>query len=44
LVKVGDDSIKKKTAGGFEDAPPTDWLSSNSDRTNEKIKGRDQQS
>jgi ectoine hydroxylase-related dioxygenase (phytanoyl-CoA dioxygenase family) len=44
LVKVGDDAIKKSTAGGFEDAPPTDWMSSNSDRTIEKIKGRDQQS
>jgi ectoine hydroxylase-related dioxygenase (phytanoyl-CoA dioxygenase family) len=38
LEKVGKDAIKNAGATGFDAKPPSDWLSSESDRTIEKMK------
>jgi ectoine hydroxylase-related dioxygenase (phytanoyl-CoA dioxygenase family) len=38
LIKVGKDAIKNAATESFDKAPPADWLSSESDRTIEKMK------
>jgi hypothetical protein len=38
LEKVGKDAIKTAAAHGFDREPPTHWLSSDRDRTIEKMK------
>lgn len=38
LAKVGKDAIKNTPPRGFDDMPPAEWLTSDSDRTIEKMK------